>query len=659
MTTFLGASWVDPANMKLHWSLSPLDALAHQGGRVSPIHCIAGTCPDDLPSSGFLVFVFPRDVRHCLYTAQSLISSSDGATLFMSHGLASCVVLSERDPSSMIDELHALDVDIAAVEVWPFEDAQVRFADIRLERLSRPPVSPLVSLATEVDGPIGVEVRQFEANLAMLQSTSDEFAPEFRALCEWLAESVSSHVSRIAAELAAPDGLEATKRLHHDVSLLVDVNSCLAMVLSQLSDVLPPLSSASYPVGEHSLLGIGGVARGIWRIYEHMAKVFAEADLPNRLESAFGASGFDPGFNAPDHDRASWERARLAFLGSSKPPGVIPEVRQHLVYFSSRWGFHETVNSISVSWQTIESGATAQWNLLTLSHEFLHSHFRELIRANVLGATTDGERSALVALYNTSREHLEYPATLKESLQVFLLRQLRAVERGGVEARALASATSVTEFEDAPLTTEELLQLVAAPLLDHLEEVVVHIMDYHYFYEADDEAYVSSLWHSWTLVPQVHRKLRHYLLRTLFALSSVEVPTGRSAEAAFRSSYQRLARVLIDLKNASGGPLVEAAVDELASAEAKRELWARFRASYLNVEFTRTVLIDDAVYARLTTDDQVVPGEPPQYRLIVGEFPEARIESPTGFILDRYRMIGATLATETEAASLWQLLVLV
>jgi len=57
------------------------------------------------------------------------------------------------------------------------------------------------------------------------------------------------------------------------------------------------------------------------------------------------------------------------------------------VYFSSRWGFHQTVQSVSVSWQCINGNAALDWNLLTLSHEFLHAHLRELLDELLLVGT--------------------------------------------------------------------------------------------------------------------------------------------------------------------------------------------------------------------------------------------------------------------------------
>jgi hypothetical protein len=657
VTLFLGASWEDADSVALYWGDEPTAPLRLRGGRVSPLFPLTADAPAALPESGCVALLFPKSIRKTFAALIGACSDGPGFQVFMSHGLASVVLLTTSSADELRIAIEKLDLELAAYEIWPFSNGLLNFRDVTIWRGANhfPTPSRRLDIA-ELPGPIAVEFRQFNANLALLDNTAREFAPEFSSVCDWLEESGARGLSRIRSELSLQgESLDVAKRLHNDVSILVDVNSCLSMVNSQLADVQPPTLNSSFPVGEHSLLGIGSVSRAAFRLYDHISDVFAAADHPNRLRENFPQVGFDPAFYPKHFDYTSWELARNTRLAERCENDAQPG-RKHLVYFSSRWGFHETLNSISLSWQTIGSGASREWNLLTLSHEFLHSHFRELIRANVLDFTTDDQRDGLVALYNQEWERPSGRLSFLDSARIFLVNQLKWVGEAELAARAQAEGRSVVDRESDPLDSEELIGLLAAPLLDFVEEVMVHIMDYHYFYNANDSAYVSSLWHSWTLVPQVHRRLRHYLLRTLFALASSEQTTD--PERAFENCVMRLRREFGDLRDSHDGPLVVAAIQDLEDGHALRELFIRFQYNYQLVVFTRMFLIDSSLYSGLNADSQATIGEAPRYGILPGDFPDWAIESPSGFLLDRF-IAGSDTLTGTEAESLWQLLVLV
>lgn len=636
---------------------------------MSPVFPLGDHRPS-LPSTGSLGFLFPKSPRRVLAYLTDPETAIPNVSLYMTHGLASALLVSDLDSAELSSAIEQFQDQLGAFEVWPLENNVVDANAIAIWRGvdDFPTVVPQLPL-DDLPGPIGVEVRQFNSNLALLSTAAHEFASELEPLCEWLHQSIADLVSRIREDLVGGEGqdIELAKRLHHDVSILVDVNSCMTMVLSQVADVLPPVLNASFPVGEHSLLGVGSVARSVWQIYQHMSDVFARANHPDRLREGFDSGGFDPGLDPNKFNWSELSTARDRAISRRDQRNNQPG-RKHLVYFSSRWGFHETLNAISLSWQTIGSGATREWNLLTLSHEFLHSHFRELVRSNVLEVTSDEDRDKLVEVYNRAWrrtfpsanakaiEDTDPPATFSQSMQAFLIGQLQAAERADSTVAVVADLSSFIDEYSAPITSADLARLLAAPLLDFVEEVAVHIMDYHYFYNGEEFAYVSSLWHSWSLVPQVHRRLKRYVLRTLLTLASLE--NSQQPVEAFTSSVVRMRDVLVALKETSGA-LVAAAIDILDNSDEKKELWLRFERSYRLVVFTRLVLIEDDLYAELNYDSQTVPGPSPRYRVEVGDFPSWNVESPTGFLLDRFIASSDPEAPGVEYESLWQLLILI
>ncbi|MFZ2526223.1 MAG: hypothetical protein WAX14_01020, partial [Rhodococcus sp. (in: high G+C Gram-positive bacteria)] len=80
--------------------------------------------------------------------------------------------------------------------------------------------------------------------------------------------------------------------------------------------------------------------------------------------------------------------------------------------------------------------------------------------------------------------------------------------------------------------------------------------------------------------------------------------------------------------------------------------------NYQLVVFTRMFLIDPSLSKLLNREREAGIGEAPRYGLTTGDFPDWPIQSPSGFLLDRF-IAGSESLKGTEAASLWQLLVLV
>ena len=53
-----------------------------------------------------------------------------------------------------------------------------------------------------------------------------------------------------------------------------------------------------------------------------------------------------------------------------------------------------------------------------------------------------------------------------------------------------------------------------------MNEIIVHTLDFTYFFESQPELYIDYLWQSWATVPSVHVDPEHYILRTLAATST-------------------------------------------------------------------------------------------------------------------------------------------
>jgi hypothetical protein len=657
-----------PGRLSVVLTQEPDGTLVQESGRASMVHQVdeGEDLLTDLPQKAHLVFLFPKSPRGVLSTLRS--RRPDGLSVLATHGLASVVAV-VSDPFTVEDLLAALDGQLNAAEIWPLDQGEVRESDVSVRDFFDGADTPFDEPIPAHDLPYEVrtEVEQFNLNLRYFWARASQYCPEFRDLAAWLHQAVTDTATDIAIYAQAdtdPASLPDPQQHYGRVSLLVEINACLTMLNSQLVAVTPPLTQSTFPVGEYSLLGIGSAVRAVWRLYTHMSDVFSQAQHLDKLHAMGNGAPFDPGIKPyAQLDLESWADSPHS-LESQGAGGTSAAPRRHIVYFSSRWGFHQTVQSVSLSWQCLGGNAAREWNLLTLSHEFLHSHLREILDELLLVGSAE-ELSHLVEVFNSGA-----PKTFGVAVRQFLLQQLRWVDHGLQLSHAAKTTTRgnrvaptrVDVIHAEPMTEEEAAFLLKERLR-FLEETVVHVMDFIYFYDADDDLFVSSLWHSWALIPNVQPKIEDYVLRTLLALASTW--TTDDAGAAFEDAAGRLEDGFSVILAQGRHGLVQQALDTLNTASATQgtggdyAIRTRFLLSYSLVRWARRFLVSNELHAVLSHDDQRVIGDR-SYAIDPWDFPDAAIGSPSEFLLDRYRdMVRAHENDRLEGDSLWQLLVLI
>lgn len=662
MTRFLGLSWQDDASFELHWVRKPTECLRRRGGRVSPLHPIDDAGKSfTLPDAGCLLVLFPESPRQTL-AHLTRVAADVAQRSFMTHGLAStvCVCVDEAEARAMATELSDR---LIAYELWPFNNSTIHLTDVVVWRRDHED-DAVDATFIDPDGfpqEILVELRQFNSNLALFRGSIASLYPEFDSLVAWLLSTVRKRAESIHENLhdLAEGSTEARGRLNQDVSILVDINSCLTMLISQSGSILPPVLSGSFPVGEFSLFGIGTVSRAAWRLYDHIERVFFLANHVSRVQSAQHSIGFDPGINSVDVDWATWRTAAAGGAIDARQPSETPVGlgRKHIVYFSSRWGFHETLTSMTLSWQSISSGSSREWNLLTLSHEFLHSYFREVIGSTVMESMI-AEVPQLVNEYNRRIESRDNTpcTTYWKSVKLFLLNEV--AKQRDLDQSTNGDSSGVVNLSRRRLVESQVREVMRHYLPDVVEEFVVHMLDYWYFYRTDDRSYVTSLWHSWALVPYVYARINHYALRTMLALASTN--DTLDSNEAFEDALVRLQSQFDHILRHGDSSLVTLAMKLLDDEAARRDLWGRFTMSWNLVQFTKHFLIDREMYQNLTQDSQVqLDPDEPLYPMDPLFFPDEPVESPTAFIFDRFSPVRELpLPEDVEAASLWQMIVI-
>lgn len=623
------------------------------GGLVSPIFgAFSDKCPP-LLSDGAVLLLYPRAPRSLLLKVQHELDAGDQASTFLTHGLASIgMFLPTVEECQRV--ITTLGDTVAGTEIWSLTGFQVAAADIATQA---PAIDPTSHQPTPVDGSglpydAAAQVRQFNANVASIAPRIGRYAPEYSVLLAFLESNVNSIADATRAS-NAPGAVPAQVQLRNDLSAhLVELNAGLAMLESQLLSGIHPLQR-DYPVAEYSLLGIGGVCRGIWGLYRHLNTSIAQVDHSRRLVAAYKVGQAFPLFvNRQTMDFAAWESSPVR-LSTLDPPADEAHGRLHVLHFSSRYGFHETMNTMSASWQCVYASASRDWNLLTLSHEFLHAHVREII-ALVFS------KLSYVDIVRILDE--DNPANAGEAMACAIVGAMHHTKRVRDELPKISKAQKVTVVKgwSSKPNYAQVEQLLEGPMRRYVQEMMVHALDYLYVYNGRDDLYVSSIWGSWTFVPAVVKRLHHYIVRTLVALAIRDEP-AQTAMDAFPDAMERLRDIFARLLDAGPNSVVQAALDRLNDEDCIVKLDAEFVQAYYMAQIARIFFFDKRIARALQSDYGTAADDEgyPTYDLAPGNFPALPVESRTGFLLERF----ATYPYQpTDAAcgreSLWQVLLL-
>lgn len=653
MSTYLCVSPAGPGRWEVAGSEDPTPTLQREG-LVSVIYGAFEPDAPSIPADGALALFFVASPRKMLNRAMVELGSETKRAMFITHGLA-CVGIVGQSVTELTDLALALAPDVTGYEVWPLVDSHLEISDLIFQEPEQVEfVAPTVVSEDGLPYEAAAQVRQLNANLQMTASKAARYAPELLPTLHSVANLADDTVTSTSTALEGGVGeIERTQLKHDATALLVELNAGLTMLYSQLITGGVPLVRESYPVAEYSLLGIGSAVRALIAVYAHLNTAFQKSNYLARIDAAYTtAAPFPVWIHRLDLDYTEWETSTLR-LSDLPDVAMAPEnYRQHLLYFSSRYGFHETLTTMSASWQCVHASATRAWNLLTLSHEFVHAHVREIVDVT-LARYSYAELAELATNDN--------PQNPWDSLSMVFIGAMRYGDRVRNDLPMISGKnpnyrSPGWQKETDAATIEYLIEGRARRVL---QELIVHSLDYLYVYDGRAELYLASIWGSWSYVQSIMKRLHHYCLRSLVALSASDA-THTDDKTAYRVAEDRLARVLEALAAEDDGGVASRALEYLTSDPGKYRLQAEFQQAYYVARFTRSLLFDRRISGELRTDSttEVLNGVP-SYPFGPGEYPAEAIESPTEFLLDRFADFSAGRSVDQiQFESLWQLLVL-
>ncbi len=579
---------------------------------------------------------------------------------YISHGHASTVLILEgdRDYKAILE---ALEPHVSGFESWQVSDGKVDSASIDWHEPHRASERRVADISCERLGfESAAQVRQFNANIALLTRIVETYAPEIWPLIQSLHVQVSQIADRLRSDPAIP--LEQSSRVSSE-TVLIETNAVVTLYCSQLGSGTFPIHRSTFPVGEYSLLGIGAMCRAAWRLYEHLNQTFAQFDHPTSVRDLYPKlPAFDPfGPSSTRQDFSTWRQTNFAL--HQLPATAKPiEPRYHVPYFSSRWGFHESLHAISLSWQCLYASATKEWNLLTVTHEFLHAQVRAIFAEIMKPRHEDGDLATAI----TDRFNAQSGGTnARESMQVAYVEALVVFRAATTLSRSVGSPGAPNRESISKRISPETLHDLVREYTGIIHEVIVHVLDFRYVYAGRDLEYLQSIWCSWSLVPGVSDQIEHYVMRTLAALSAVtDLPESASNADRFRDARDRLCTTLKDLcESDTARPALAEALSVLEDNLACKRLAVQFNVLRYVVELAQTFLYDERLNTALMADSQTDSDEVTGrfvYDVEPGRYDGRRAESPVGFLLDQFPKYSDRAGSdEAEFDSIWQMLHLI
>ncbi len=367
-------------------SADPLSEAPPEGfvlASSSPIFSLGGkpVLPDHQASFSIL-FLVVRDA----FVTLGRIPTDKRPHVWFSIGITAVIgiltgAVTEKELLAEIPE-----ADVLLIERWEVEKGELRppVSKIYGERPSVTRTTLPKELPSDPD--IRRIIRELYLNFDSLKNHARIVNPHLLPIIEKLLKESDDEIRRliqqeralasISKEAKSSDTADAVLSLHKKTNLstdsLVQLNSALAYIISQSFYGGPPLLQNVSLISSHSILGIGTAIKAIQRLTEFVAEGFASHPVAVAIkkfyrlitvETYLSKDGGIAVKSTPDQ-----------YLNDVTKAAQIPK----LAYFSTRMGFSEHGFCVTAATQCLGCADSARRNLLTVTHELLHSHAKGL-----------------------------------------------------------------------------------------------------------------------------------------------------------------------------------------------------------------------------------------------------------------------------------------
>jgi hypothetical protein len=585
------------------------------------------------------------------------------AGLMYTLGLASILVITKD--VALLKELEAIaNAPLKSKEIWEVENSKIRSIKPSVaERVPREFGAPNIRPYAALPLAVRTTVDEFVACMAVILPKVQIHVPDeintFLTLIGLVNDLVSEMLYAYNPSGPPPDTLSeyteqeflddssiSTQIIHQNMDRLVQIDSALSYVATQaLTGAVPILERRSL-IRRYSLLGVGTAVLALTRIAHSIESAFAGSAIETILEDFGGSLTPLPGIDRlPMYDPTSWkEYSRRALDKDVEARGLCPK----LPYFSGRLGFRETEYTISAAIQSLGAGASAEWSFLTVTHEMVHGHVRHLLSVIFQGdlkRSTDDEWQRFYDRFSARCHQQDIPDEgLLDSLRAIILMYCcNTIDAGSlteIPPRPHIWVENRMRFFSKRPKPDELRRVLSTEFRN-VSEIIVHVLDMHYFYVSCLQHYIPLIWKSWSKAPQVRADLRQYLLRSLLVIAARK---QGGPDERFRSSRALLEELLgrVDEENGKKMPVIAEAIRMLRGGLPEDRLFPAFYASLIIVDLATHVFTSSKVLRAIraadphfrAAHDDTINEEWLQYDMPEG-FVDEEVMSPTAYIAHR------------------------
>jgi hypothetical protein len=428
---------------------------------------------------------------------------------------------------------------------------------------------------------------------------------------------------------------------HQNIDRIIQVNSALSYISTQaFSGAIPILERRSL-IRRNSLLGVGSAILALNNIARFIENSFSKVHFDEVINKLMSVSTSLKGLeDLPQYVSKDWDKGSINTFENLTSEDT-PEFK--LPYFSGRLGFRETEYCIAAAIQSITSGASLEWSLMTLTHEMLHGHVRNIITEIFYGNDTMQAEHQRDHFYDSFKKKLnkkEVEEKLLDSIRnIILCYCCYTATHGSITTKLPYTSNNF----DIKLPGKDELWNIFERENRNISEIFVHILDLHYFYASRVSVYIPLIWCSWVAVPHINGDIRQYILRSLLTVSS---KIEGSAIVRFNKAVSMVKDLLKEnSSNKLNYPIVDDVIAILDDEKKLNEYYfAAFKGSLIIVDMVKNIFISSKIRGHLITDDLVKWEsnekdensfeEKYSYELPDG-FHDELIKSPISYLLDK------------------------
>ncbi len=360
-------------------------------------------------------------------------------------------------------------------------------------------------------------------NLSTLNSMIEEvnsFIEELKYLTYFEGERPLTLIEQDIEFLKDP--LENQVMKQQILDRLIQINSSISYVSTQSYSGAVPILERRSLIRRNSLLGIGTTIRALNRLVDYIESAINEVDFEGIITTSISkASALEGLEEMPIYNSSNWSKHNMQTFNNINEN----KAGQKLVYFSSRLGYRETEYSITAALNSITSGLSLEWSLMTITHEMLHSHVRLVLTSIFYGHeenTADQNFDLFYNRYVSSMldKNIDDYSLIDSIRNIILSYCCNTIYCGSLTNEMKYDSIYTDDGYRVEVPEQNNFWELFRNENRNLNEIFVHVLDLHYFYGGRASKYIPLIWCSWSAVPHINADIRQYILRSLLTIAS-------------------------------------------------------------------------------------------------------------------------------------------